>query len=186
MYTWVNSLHWRMDLRTEQLLFWSYGEVIAYSPQLPYWDIWVCHTISAIVELIMAALRKSTIQLLNQLNSITLHNTLILAMIQTVLRIHIWSWRKKFYSDLLLTTQKATFPYTDKDSQWTIINTCISFEGKSSLFMLRKSCPIHHHGLIRFQISDRKSATHTTEMILWSMILTMNLLQSEQASETII
>ncbi len=40
-----------------------------------------------------------------------------------------------------------------------------------NLFTLWKSCPTHHRGLIWFRISDRKFVNHTTEMILWSMIL---------------
>ena len=40
------------------------------------------------------------------------------------------------------------------------------------LFTLRNSCSTHHRGLIWFRISDRKFVNHTTEMILWSMILT--------------
>ena len=39
------------------------------------------------------------------------------------------------------------------------------------LFTLRTCCSTHHRGLVRFRISDRKFVNHTTEMILWSMIL---------------
>ena len=39
-------------------------------------------------------------------------------------------------------------------------------EEQLSLFMLRRWSWSHHHGLIRLQISDRKSVNHTTEMIL--------------------
>ena len=41
------------------------------------------------------------------------------------------------------------------------------------LFTLRRSCSPHHRGLIRFRISDRKFVNQTTEMILWSMILSL-------------
>ena len=32
----------------------------------------------------------------------------------------------------------------------------------------------HHHGWVRFQVSDRKLIEYTTEMILWSIILTFS------------
>ena len=47
----------------------------------------------------------------------------------------------------------------------------VSWKESQNLFMLWKSCSPHHHGLIRFRISDRKFIIQTTEMILWSMIL---------------
>ena len=52
-----------------------------------------------------------------------------------------------------------------------IINASDFPEEIWNLFTLWKSCPTHHRGLIRFRISDRKFVNHTTEMILWSMIL---------------
>ena len=39
------------------------------------------------------------------------------------------------------------------------------------LLMLRTSHVPHHHGWTRSQVSDRKPVNHTTEMILWSIIL---------------
>ena len=46
----------------------------------------------------------------------------------------------------------------------------ISTSGQRNLFTLWTSHASHHHGLIRFQVSDRKLVKYTTEMILWSMI----------------
>ena len=44
--------------------------------------------------------------------------------------------------------------------------------GTARLLTLRSRCSPHHRGLIRLRISDGKFVNHTTEMILWSMILT--------------
>ena len=40
-----------------------------------------------------------------------------------------------------------------------------------NLFTLWTRHVSHHHGWVRFQVSDRKLVNHTTEMILWSIIL---------------
>ena len=58
--------------------------------------------------------------------------------------------------------------------RWAIINVsdlCWEFW---YLLTLRSCCSTHHRRLIRFWISDRKFVNHTTEMILWSMILTLH------------
>ena len=47
----------------------------------------------------------------------------------------------------------------------------ISGKRHQYLFTLRMTCSTHQRGLVRFRISDRKFVNHTTEMILWSMIL---------------
>ena len=54
------------------------------------------------------------------------------------------------------------------DHQWTDVHGGLQF-----LFTLKNCCSTHHRGLVRFRISDRKFVNHTTEMILWSMILTL-------------
>ena len=47
----------------------------------------------------------------------------------------------------------------------------ISGKRHQYLFTLRMTCSTHQRGLVRFRISDRKFVNHTTETILWSMIL---------------
>ena len=56
--------------------------------------------------------------------------------------------------------------------RWAIINASDLHEKFQHLFTLKNCCSTHHRGLVRFRISDRKFVNHTTEMILWSMILT--------------
>ena len=68
-------------------------------------------------------------------------------------------------------TQKATPPFALPQGRQAIINVWDFPREVWNLFTLWKSCPTHHRGLIRFRISDRKFVNHTTEMILWSMIL---------------
>jgi hypothetical protein len=67
-------------------------------------------------------------------------------------------------------TQKAT-PLFAATREQAIINVSDFLKEVWNLFTLWKSCPTNHRGLIRFRISDRKFVNHTTEMILWSMIL---------------
>jgi hypothetical protein len=67
-------------------------------------------------------------------------------------------------------TQKATPPFAATREQ-AIINVSDFLQEVWNLFTLWKICPTHHRGSIRFRISDRKLVNHTTEMILWSMIL---------------
>ena len=55
--------------------------------------------------------------------------------------------------------------------RWAIINALNLHEKSQHLFTLKNCCSTHHRGLVRFRISDRKFVIHTTEMILWSMIL---------------
>ena len=45
---------------------------------------------------------------------------------------------------------------------------------KSNLITLWTWHVSHHHGWVRFQVSDRKLVNHTTEMNLWSIILIVN------------
>jgi hypothetical protein len=47
-----------------------------------------------------------------------------------------------------------------------IINAALSIAGLNRLFTPWTSHLSHHHGLVRFQVSDRKLVKHTTEMIL--------------------
>ena len=58
--------------------------------------------------------------------------------------------------------------------RWAIINVSDLCREFWYLFTLRSCCSTHHRGLIRFRISDGKFVNHTTEMILWSMILIMH------------
>ena len=60
--------------------------------------------------------------------------------------------------------------------QWqAIINARFSAKSRSPhLFTLRKRDTAHHRGLVSLRISDGKFVNHTTEMILWSMILTLH------------
>ena len=55
----------------------------------------------------------------------------------------------------------------------------ISWNGQQNLITLWTSHASHHHGLVRFQVSDRKLVKHTTEMILWNMILKIKIYISE-------
>jgi hypothetical protein len=52
-----------------------------------------------------------------------------------------------------------------KDSR-AIINAALAIAGLRYPFTLWTSHVSHHHGLVRFQVSDRKLVKHTTEMIL--------------------
>ena len=58
--------------------------------------------------------------------------------------------------------------------RWAIINVSDLYREFWYLFTLRSCCSTHHRRLIRFRISDGKFVNHTTEMILWSMILSIN------------
>ena len=70
----------------------------------------------------------------------------------------------------LLPLRKQLFRLQPQREQ-AIINVSDFPEVIWNLFTLKKCCLTHHRGLIRFRISDRKFVNHTTEMILWSMIL---------------
>ncbi len=65
-----------------------------------------------------------------------------------------------------------TCPSGLKNDPRAIINAAKIWGDLHYLFTLWTSHVTHHHGLVRFQVSDRKLVKHTTEMILWSMILT--------------
>ena len=79
---------------------------------------------------------------------------------------HRWIQKRQTYA-----TQKATLPFALPQGKQAIINVWDFPREVWNLFTLWKSCPTHHRGLIWFRISDRKFVNHTTEMILWSMIL---------------
>ena len=61
--------------------------------------------------------------------------------------------------------------FGDRIDSRAIINVTLIIKGRRHPFTLWTSHVSHHHGLVRFQVSDRKLVKHTTEMILWSMIL---------------
>ena len=72
------------------------------------------------------------------------------------------------------TTQLASPPisYTKvSETQSSMFRSQRWFSLTPDLFMLGRQGRAHHRRLIGLQISDRKSVNHTTEMILWSMIL---------------
>lgn len=72
------------------------------------------------------------------------------------------------------TTQTAAPPSASRTRQEASDHQCVQFRYEirpRHLFTLRRRCSPHHRGLIRLRISDRKFVNHTTEMILWSMIL---------------
>ena len=72
------------------------------------------------------------------------------------------------------TTQLASPPisYTKvSETQSSMFRSQRWFSLTPDLFMLWRLGRAHHRRLIGLQISDRKSVNHTTEMILWSMIL---------------
>ncbi len=56
--------------------------------------------------------------------------------------------------------------FGDRNDPRAIINATITIAGSCHLFTLWTSHASHHHGLVRFQVSDRKLVKHTTEMIL--------------------
>ncbi len=67
--------------------------------------------------------------------------------------------------------RQQQFQSSSISGEWAIINTKDLHQKLRGFFTLRTRCPTHHRGLVRFRISDRKLVNHTTEMILWSMIL---------------
>ena len=74
------------------------------------------------------------------------------------------------------TTQTMTCPIVDH--KWPAKRSSmfsISWNGQQNLITLWTSHASHHHGIVRFQVSDRKLVKHTTEMILRSMILLVTL-----------
>ncbi len=88
--------------------------------------------------------------------------------------IHLWSERIP-KNHLESTTQPEACPFADHTSDQRSDHQCAVDQSViRHLFTLRTSYMTHHHGLVRFQVSDRKLVKHTTEMILWSMILTEN------------
>ena len=86
------------------------------------------------------------------------------------------------------TTQLASPPisYTKvSETQSSMFRSQRWFSLTPDLFMLRRLGRAHHRRLIGLQISDRKSVNHTTEMILWSMILPFLPLGLPQAQKVI-
>ncbi len=64
------------------------------------------------------------------------------------------------------TTQTMTCPLGISNETQAIINVAVTIAGFCHLFTLWTSHVSHHHGLVRFQVSDKKLVKHTTEMIL--------------------
>ncbi len=78
---------------------------------------------------------------------------------------------KMLLASLENTTQTMTCPSGNWKDSRAIINATLTIAGLRYPFTLCTSHVSHHHGLVRFKVSDRKLVKHTTEMILWSMIL---------------
>ena len=106
--------------------------------------------------------------------SLSLHIFLLVsepASLSISIPVNITVYQLRFYC-IQNTTQTMTCPSGIKNDPRAIINAAKTITGLSHLFTLWTSHVTHHHGLVRFQVSDRKLVKHTTEMILWSMILT--------------
>jgi hypothetical protein len=73
---------------------------------------------------------------------------------------------KMLEASLENTTQTMTCPSEISKDLRAIINAMLAIIGLRFLFTLWTSHVSHHHGLVRFQVSDRKLVKHTTEMIL--------------------
>ena len=86
---------------------------------------------------------------------------------------HILKWEGNIFPFIEINHSDSTNSlHPPVKGRWAIINVLDPNKEFQHLFTLRSCCSTHHRGLIRFRISDRKFVNHTTEMILWSMILT--------------
>ena len=73
-----------------------------------------------------------------------------------------------------LTTQPTSFPLSmhkaaTSDHQRAVASSRL---GPAPFHAQEKDALAHHRGMVSLRISDGKFVNHTTEMILWSMILT--------------